>query len=1661
MTMYGRLILGTILCIVQAIPIHASCLDEGSCIKLPQVCQPVAAIPLFGHVTVPFYLAARTSNARQGGVVTFSDLFNGESITMPSWLWNDVKDLNEQLKLRLSAGDYLTILKGENRLFAQYKTKEEYLRAVSENRNPMIDKIDTIQELRKKLGEILADPTSDKVFPRPRFVTMGKRGVMFREYIRYSKDEISLGDESYILSRERGLQSGYSSLWTFWDSRTGFPDIKFACQSSTLASSARGKLVGGSPIYYLMETYDECSSCDWCCSICAVESYLVDPRNKTFQALVPPGMSPFVDYEEYPDSGLLYRRGHPLPPTHEMYSASHAPWYAEGDAGKEFLHIRRIREELDFAWGKERIPLADNILFLDSLSQYGQANKEQGDNAKSVQDKIVRLMQPAPRDIHNSEPECIETGNIRNGYTLFLRYTHSGSEGGFAMFGMLTPNDEVLCFPIDAKGTMYGAEWYLLPQTGRLCPYSRCVDIAEKSQGRLKNVLEAYHMSDFAPPSAVTLLSNFLDDEDYLELVVGLESYGDVVVDIVRLSLKDYTYSVERRWRFPRSALNPKWISNQRIFMKPEDDFQYKIIQAEEDGNGRVLGDLYVEDSNSYAIVLPNGHYAGSPGCERFLQYGDGRRVVGMRALAPWRNRPAEVLEAIGGNVDDIVALRETTKRWLRKQGFDPENMPPEPQLDAFPVAEVEMPKLFNTSGTACFSVALKATAHDIKKMEVRADGVLIPQKFDADINVTANEERTVTVEVPLATGQNWIEVTPVDSKGISGDTTRFRVIYRGQYPSDLFIVALGVSDYENPDMKLRYAAKDARDIAAAFEKYGTGRKHVLVLTDRDVKDKSVMEKVKIFLSAASLEDRIVFYVAGHGILDDKLNYYYVPASFDPEHIAETSISMDELTGCLQDTKARKKLLLLDTCYSGMLGEEGEEKLALSGVQLPHGVRAIQIRGMKVKKAMGALSVNQRKRYVEDMFSRGNTQRGINIIAGTSGAEYALESGEWRNGVFTASVISAMKGEGAAQDVDGDGFFSVEELQQKVASTVQQQTGGQQRPSIVSAEGAENMILVEGVGYYKIKQLITRKNWSQLADVIRKSPRNYNDRQSEELVSDAIESNAPVAVIRQMIEHGASPQRMYGAALDKFLESKNPEYLSHRLEIAKLFAQSGEIKRGYKWTKQLNEIVYRLRNSGDEELAVVLLEKGVTNFYDPYVGENSLGLFEVFAKHGISPNYTKTMSLKAGNSKDIFRNILLANQEYRRHIKALESIMQSSTMLQQDIVPLRGTPLHELALLYCDVSTPSQKNEVLGKMQILLAHGANPNCLQGHRIEGDGTDDAFTTGVTPLYILCRNGKISFRDALPAIKLLIQHGANIRLPDCNGKEPLDRRDPNYKVLEQLEAAAKSGASMDNIQAVSTAVPNPPAPSYPVRGGDRRDLQPMIDRMAALRCREASSALYRKRLLALLPLIRDGADVNLTLPETKGNTALHYSCAIGNLGITEWLVNHGADVNAVTDKGATPLDCVGSDNGAQIRALLVSRGAERGARVDGGGRSVPVTYPVSGGDRSDLQPMINRMAALRCRDVTSALYQKRLLALLPLVRDGSDVNLTLPETKGNTALHYSCAIGNLGITEWLVNHGADVNAVTDKGATPLDCVGSDNGKRIRALLKSRGAKHASEL
>ena len=164
-----------------------------------------------------------------------------------------------------------------------------------------------------------------------------------------------------------------------------------------------------------------------------------------------------------------------------------------------------------------------------------------------------------------------------------------------------------------------------------------------------------------------------------------------------------------------------------------------------------------------------------------------------------------------------------------------------------------------------------------------------------------------------------------------------------------------------------------------------------------------------------------------------------------------------------------------------------------------------------------------------------------------------------------------------------------------------------------------------------------------------------------------------------------------------------------------------------------------------------------------------------------------------------------------------------------------------------------------------------------------------------------------------------------------------------------------------------------------------------------------------------------------------------------------------ISKETERTAQLLD---EENQMLLQSVELPKGMQESSngatREEQERRSFP-NKDVSWSDIEQLDVMIKRLRELKCKSAESALYQRRLLALLPLIRNGADVDVTLPETKGNTALHFACALGSWSISQWLVEHGANVNAKTHRGATPMDCLGDDNAARIKKLLQKHGGHY----
>jgi ankyrin repeat protein len=195
----------------------------------------------------------------------------------------------------------------------------------------------------------------------------------------------------------------------------------------------------------------------------------------------------------------------------------------------------------------------------------------------------------------------------------------------------------------------------------------------------------------------------------------------------------------------------------------------------------------------------------------------------------------------------------------------------------------------------------------------------------------------------------------------------------------------------------------------------------------------------------------------------------------------------------------------------------------------------------------------------------------------------------------------------------------------------------------------------------------------------------------------------------------------------------------------------------------------------------------------------------------------------------------------------------------------------------------------------------------------------------------------------------------------------------------------------------------------------------------------SATIKADTVAVKKALADGADINRQ--SDNGYTALMWTCSWasrpGYFDVAKYLIKAGADVNISANDGSTAL-LESAEGSKEISLMLMDNGADITARRDDGrGIFTSTTFGILMG-KVDL-------------DFAELILSK-----------GADVNeaATSGDVAGWTAIHYAASNGNAELLKFLIKNGANVNAVTADGKTPLSLAGSNT--EIIELLKAAGAR-----
>ncbi len=432
-------------------------------------------------------------------------------------------------------------------------------------------------------------------------------------------------------------------------------------------------------------------------------------------------------------------------------------------------------------------------------------------------------------------------------------------------------------------------------------------------------------------------------------------------------------------------------------------------------GTGEELLALFVHvPSKRWIAWTPSGYYAASPGAEDFIGWHvNGKDWASTPEFYPasrFRQRyyRPDVVQLVLETRSEEKALEKANTAAGRKQEAQSidEQLPASVELLAN-TREIETSKTDISLPYRLFS----PTGRPVSRVEARIDGRPVASRgvSQDESEFPLGEDLEITVSVPPRDSELSLIAFIGDQPGVAVTIPiKWQGTAAGKKKHNLHALLVGVSAYGDETMRLKYAAKDAADLAAALkaqEGQFYEKTEIVTLLDGEA-DKSAVEKQLLLLrKKTGPDDTALVFLAGHGMTDKAMDFYYLAADaeMDADMLEATAVDGRLIRKALAAIPGRV-VLMMDTCRSG------------AGIE-------------------GAVDMS---RTANDM---AQDTAGIVMFASSQGREDSLESSTWENGAFTEALLSIL---GDANIYGGDGRLSIPELEEAITVRVAELTEGRQ-----------------------------------------------------------------------------------------------------------------------------------------------------------------------------------------------------------------------------------------------------------------------------------------------------------------------------------------------------------------------------------------------------------------------------------------------------------------------------------------------------------------------------------------------------------------------------------------------------------------------------------------
>lgn len=591
------------------------------------------------------------------------------------------------------------------------------------------------------------------------------------------------------------------------------------------------------------------------------------------------------------------------------------------------------------------------------------------------------------------------------------------------------------------KTQLYLFDWTKNPITyvydlasGKLLSKIKDVQITEElPNGKLLYVNQ--EKNDNAFYLGVLKGKNLVEEFKYNALFNGdMHIYDDKRDCIIGVYKSLYFYKKHEKSPFKNLKINAPILSlsiqNDLLFVLIQGGI-IKVIDLNTFKEKVTINIVKKNNTTKSVFFTPEGYFKASKENIRNYHFVKESKAFPLLNYELFLNRPDIILDELGYAKKEVIniykeAFLKRLKRNNLSDNTDYLNLK-RPQISL--VNQSEIKPLTNIDS---LSLKIKKRSN-VATLLVYINGVPVLKnnnKEDININTT----------LKLNEGLNTITIIGKDGNGIESDPIILEVTNtKKAATSNIYYVGIGVSSYLDASMNLKFADKDVKSISKILTEKFKGRTLIDTLNNKNATKENILA-LKEKLKKSKINDIVIISFSGHGLVDDNQDFYFATHDIDFNNPNERGMSYNDIQFLLEDIPARKKILLLDACHSGEIDEEDNvtEVLDNDNVKsyLPEGAKGTITKSSRI-------GLNNSFELMQSLFYDLDRGNGSFVISAAGGKEYAFESKDWGNGVFTYSFIKAIQ-ELSEKD---DEKINISELKDYIYRSVTRLTKNKQKPT--------------------------------------------------------------------------------------------------------------------------------------------------------------------------------------------------------------------------------------------------------------------------------------------------------------------------------------------------------------------------------------------------------------------------------------------------------------------------------------------------------------------------------------------------------------------------------------------------------------------------------------